>query len=264
MLSPARSLTLSVEKGRELPRVEGLEAFYKIGGRLRAGELVMIAGRSGTMKSTLAMWWVWSMNVPCLYFSADMNATTASKKLASMATGDNLERIEHEMDGGNTKRYLDALKGSRLSFAYGSPITWKAVDEELEAYVELWDAYPEIIVFDNVMDFHGAESDYVEQMAVMSSCTEMARETGATVLVLHHASDKTFNAREDPWHPPSRDQLKNGLAEKPEMVLSVALDPSSHVFRIAVLKQRSGRSDPTANLNAALRCYPETSSFGKL
>ncbi len=223
----------------------------------------MIAGRSGTQKSGLALYWVAQMNLPTLYFSADMSAFTASSRIASMMTGDNTEMVEAGMAAGgeHRARYLEALADSNITFSFGSPITYRAIDEELEAYVELWDAYPEVIVFDNLMDFDGAESDYTEQMAVMSNATELARATGATVMLLHHASDKSWEAKSDPWSPPSRDQVKGGLSEKPELSLSVALDPHSYEYKIACIKQRMGPSDPTARRFATIMCEPDKTRF---
>lgn len=263
MLTPRRSLSLHAESGRELPRVPAFGALYKKGVRPRHGEVVMVAGRSGTQKSGLALFWVASMNLPTLYFSADMSPFTASSRVASMVTGDNTEMVEAGMAAGGSHRarYLDALRDSRITFSFGSPITWRAVDEEMEAYVELHNAHPEVVVFDNLMDFDGAESDYTEQMAVMSNATEMARATGATVIVLHHASDKSWEAKADPWAPPSRDQVKNGLAEKPELALTVALDPTSLEYKIACVKQRMGPCDPTARSYVTIRCEPDKTRF---
>ncbi|GGK13352.1 hypothetical protein GCM10010124_02390 [Pilimelia terevasa] len=223
----------------------------------------MVAGRSGTQKSGFALFWVAQMNLPTLYFSADMSPFTASARLASMLTDSTTEQVEAGMvaGGASSARFLDALAASRITFSFGAPITWRAVDEELEAYVELWDRYPAVIVFDNLMDFDGAESDYVQQMAVMSGVSELARATGATVIILHHASDKTWEAKSDPWAPPSRDQVKGGLSEKPELSLSVALDPTCMEYRVAVIKQRMGPSDPTARRYAVMWCEPERTRF---
>ncbi|WP_412076916.1 AAA family ATPase [Streptomyces xanthophaeus] len=266
MLTPARSLALHAESGKELPRIEAFDALYAMGCRPRHGEVIMIAGRSGTQKSGFALYWAAMMNLPTLYFSADMSPFTASSRLASMASGDTTEMVEAGMAAGGRHRqeYLSALAESNITFAFGSPITWKNIDEELEAFVELWDAYPQLFVFDNLMDFDSAESDYTEQMAVMSGLTELARATGATVIVLHHASDKSWEAKSDPWAPPSRDQIKGGLSEKPELSLSVALDPNSHEYRVAVVKQRMGPCDPTAKRYASMRCHPEVTRFSKL
>ncbi|MEU6057003.1 AAA family ATPase [Streptomyces sp. NPDC047097] len=263
MLTPGRSLALHAESGRELPRVDAFADLYAAGVRPRHGEVIMVAGRSGTQKSGFALFWVAQMNLPCLYFSADMSAFTASSRLASMATRDTTEMVEAGMAEGGTYRqgYLDALAGSRITFSFGSPITWQQVDEEMEAYIELWDAYPELIVFDNLMDFQNAESDYTEQMAVMQGCTELARDTGATVMILHHASDKAWEAKTSPWTPPSRAQVKGGLSEKPELALSVALDPTSMAYHVACIKQRMGPSDPTGQRYTTMLCEPEYTRF---
>lgn len=226
----------------------------------------MIAGRSGTQKSGFALFWVDEMNLPTLYFSADMSAFTASSRLASKRTGNTTEEVEKAMAmGGEARaRVMESLSDSNITFSFGSPITWRQVDEELDAYVELWDRFPEVIVFDNLMDFDGAESDYTEQMATMSSLTELARDTGATVIVLHHATDKGWAATSEPWMPPSRDQVKGGLSEKPELSLSVALNPNTMEYHVAVIKQRMGPCDPTARRFAIMRCEPELTRFHRL
>lgn len=223
----------------------------------------MVAGRSGTQKSGFALYWCAQMNLPTLYFSADMSAFTASARIASMMTGRTTEEVEAGMaEGGETRqRYLDALKGSNITFSFGSPLRWEKVDDELDAYVELWDRWPEVIVFDNLMDFEGAEADYTVQMNVMSNVTDLSRATGSTVIILHHATDKSWDAKTDPWSPPSRQEIKGGLSEKPELSLSVALDPYTLEYKVACIKQRMGPSDPTAKSYATLRCRPEITSF---
>lgn len=220
----------------------------------------MIAGRSGTQKSGLCLFFVDEMNLPTLYFSADMSAFTASSRIACKRMDQTTDEVEFGM-ARNPAPYVDALSDSNITFSFGSPITWRQVDEELRAYVELWDRYPEVIVFDNLMDFDGADSDYKEQMSIMSAATELARETAATVIILHHASDKTWAAESDPWKPPARKEIKNGLAEKPELCLTVALDPDNLSYRIACVKQRMGPSDPSGNTYAVLRCEPSKTMF---
>lgn len=262
MLSPSRALSLHAESGRPLPRVPAFTDLYnQIGWNPRHGEVIMVAGRSKSQKSGFALYWVEQMGLPTLYFSADMSAFTASARLASMATGETTEDVEVGMKQGRAEYYLEALARSKIQFAFGSPITWRRVEEELEAYVELWNAYPKVIVLDNLMDFEDAESDYSEQMAVMSEVTEMARYTESTVIVMHHATDKSKAAEWLPNLPPSVQDIKNGLGEKAECTLGVALDPSDLSFSVAVLLQRMGPSDRSGNTYRKLRCEPETTRF---
>jgi len=263
MLNAARALSLNSESGKKLPDVPGLHDLYKKGLSLRHGQVIMIAGRSGSQKSGFALWLADELGQDTLYFSADMSAFTASSRLASKRAGLTTEEVEAAMvaKGENADAIFEAVKESRMQFSFGSPISWRQIDEELDAYVELHNKFPEVIIFDNLMDFEDAESDYKAQMAVMQGVTEISRDTGATVIIMHHASDKAWEAKTDPWSPPSRDQIKGGLSEKPEVSLSVALDPGTLDFNVAVVKQRMGPQDASARRWATLRCEPTLTRF---
>lgn len=222
----------------------------------------MIAGRSGTLKSGFASWLVAEMNLPTLYFSADMSAYTASIRLACSRMRMSTSQVESLFKRPEGRReILDTLDRLNLSFSYGTPIRWSAVDDELLAYVELHNEYPKVIVFDNLMDIEDTESDYSMQMAAMQSLSDLSRATGATVIILHHASDKSWDAQSDPYGPPSRKEVKGGLSEKPELSLSVGINPHSHLYQIAVIKNRMGPQDPTANLRANFKAIPDQTRF---
>lgn len=265
MLTPSRALTLAADSGKPLPRVDALEGLYSYGTTFRHGEIMMIAGRSGSQKSGFAMWLANSLDLNTLYFSGDMSRFTASSRIAGTRAGLTTEEVEAIMSPEGSAEakadLMEVLGGSKIRFSFGSPITWRQVDRELDAYVETEDAFPELIIFDNLMDFEGAESDYTAQMAVMQSATELSRDTGSNVWLMHHASDKSWDAKTDPFNPPSRQEVKGGLSEKPEKSLSVALDPNNLDFKIAVIKDRSGPNDPTARRFITLRCEPELTRF---
>lgn len=264
MFTPGRALHRSADQGRELPRIPALGVLYDNGVKFRHGQVIMVAGRSGSQKSGFAIWLAAQWAVPTLYFSADMSMNTASVRLAATVSGDSSEEVDENLEGRNARaaEYTDLLRDLPIRLCFDRPLGWLGFMHELDAYVELYDAYPELIVVDNLMDIEGAESDYTGQMEAMGILTELARNTGATVLIMHHASDKSWEAKTDPWAPPSRDQVKGGLSEKPELSLSVGLDPNSHIFYVACIKQRNGPSDPTAKNRVLLRCYPERTQFG--
>ena len=234
------------QAGVELPRVPALSRLYRQGVRLSQGMILMITGRSGSGKSMLAMWLAQQMNLRAMYFSADMSQSDATDRLAACVTGDSTATIQRARESGTDEKYSKALESSNINFSFRNPMTWDSVENYIQAYVEVYDAYPELFIYDNLKDFDGAEAEYGPQMEVMQRLTELARFTGSTVIVLHHATDKGWDAKANPWAPPSRDQIKNGLSEQPELTLSVGFDPTSNRFGIAVIKNRSGRSDPSA------------------
>lgn len=255
MLTASRALRLNAKAGRPLPRVDALEDLYALGIHPREGQVIMIAGRSGSMKTMFALNWLIGMKVPTLYFAADMSAADMSKRLATILTGDPADVVENGMDRGGqyAARYISALDELPFTFSFGAPISGRQMGQEIDAWVHLWDAFPPIVVCDNLMDVEGAESDYQGQMAAMSNLTDIARDTGSTVIILHHASDKSWDAKTDPWAPPSRDQVKGGMSEKPELSLSVAFNNRDMLLNVTAIKQRSGWNDPTAQTYAQLK-----------
>ena len=221
MLTPERALRLNIDNGKPLPKVPGLSALYIAGTVPRHGEVVMIAGRSGAMKSMFALWFADELALPVLYISADMSPFTATVRVAQKRLHITDAMVEHKLRRNEAGQFIDPesveeveteLRKSRVQFSFGSPITWTRIEEELDAYVEVHDEYPAILVIDNLMDFEYAETDYHVQSGVMQGCTEMARDTGISPWVLHHATDKSDSARTDPYNPPGsvRHQERSG------------------------------------------------------
>src|SRR5690606_3366409 len=101
VLTASRALRRNIKAGEPLPRVEGLRDLYAMGFAPRRGNVIMVAGRSGSGKSALAQWWTAQLSrhgLSVLYFSAAMSPFTASARLASMATGHTLEEVEQGME----------------------------------------------------------------------------------------------------------------------------------------------------------------------
>lgn len=264
MLTASRALAASAATARPLPEVPDLKPLYQLGLNARIGDVIMIAGRSGGQKSGFALWWVQNMGLDTLYMSGDMTAPEAASRLAASTTGTPARQVLADFAAGNLAPYTEALNASRVSFAFGQPITWEAIIGNVEAAVEARNAYPEVIVIDNLMDMAGGESDYAAQTAAMQDLTGLARATGATLLILHHASEKGVDV--DLSAPPARRTIKNGLSEKPQIVLGVQFvdHPLGPEMRIGILKQRSGKCDPSGQTYARLAAYPEVTRFGPL
>lgn len=264
MLTVSRALRKSVSVAAELPRLPELNDLYDKGCRFRRGELVMVAGRSGSQKSGFALWYVTQQaqrnGLSTIYFSGDMNETQASTRIACSALGLTTDEVE-EMVAADPQRVDEALNGLPIDFKFGQ-ITWWAIDQYLRAFAAIYNTFPDIICIDNLMDVEESSSEYAMQMETMNSLSELAHELNVTVFVMHHATDKGFGAEQDPNSPPKRSHIKGGMSEKPELVLTVALNPATMEYRMAVVKQRMGPSDANAReVQGRLTADPARTTF---
>lgn len=264
-MSAGRALLLHSDSAPALPEVPAFSALYAKGLAPKRGDVVMVAGRSGSQKSGFTLYWVRKLGLPTLYFAADMKPIEAATRLASIEVGETSTTVRSRIKAAGAEQYGEALRGSNVHFSFGSPITWERIDLTMQGWVELYGTYPEVIVLDNLMDFAGGEADYQAQMETMQRIDEMAQETKATVIVLHHQTSKGASS-EDPGIPAPISSVKNGLSEKPQIVLGVALGVQMvpHELRVAILKQREGASDPSGRDYARIGADPARTTFFSL
>lgn len=260
MLTASRAFSAGTGTAEALPEVGLLSQLHGWGVRPRQGQLLMIAGQPGSMKSTFAMWWASQMNARTLYVSADMDAHTATTRLAAVLSGDTVTSVVENMGGPGAEWYAEYLTGSRIQFAFDSSPNLDDIADELDAYVEAWDAYPRLLVVDNLMNVEAETGEsYQGMLAIMAELHRMARLTKSAIWVLHHTTESTSN---DSRFPQPRRDIQGKVTQLPEIVLTVSLDPQSNIFRVAPVKVRSGKSDANARLYAELVAYPERASFG--
>ncbi len=159
--------TVSLQKGKELRTLVRSVGRPSIGGEplpscfkafesnkiiLRRSEVSMFAAAPGVGKSTLALALALKSKVPTLYISADTNAHTMAMRLASMISNKSQGDVEQLLntDLGWTRAVLS--KGGHIVWSFESAPTLQDIDEEVQAFEELWGCPPQLIVVDNLMD----------------------------------------------------------------------------------------------------------------
>ena len=207
----------------------------------------MLAGVPNSGKSAFVLWWAASLNLPSLIFSADTSAHTTLTRLLSYTTQKERRDIEADLDDEEIGmvmegQYADSLKGSNLQFVFDGSLTLKQVTAELNAYVEIFDAWPEVIVVDNLINIEGT-SDHEGQSGILSEMHYLARLTGAMVFVLHHCSESNG---QDPLKAPPQSAIQNKTSHFPDLIITVALDSMTGQFNAAAVKVRNGQNDPKA------------------
>ena len=149
---------------------------------IRRSEVSMFAAAPGVGKSTLALALALKMKVPTLYISADTNAHTMAMRLASMISGKSQSDVERMLvtDIGWTKATL--ARGSHIVWSFESAPSLQDIDEEVQAFEELWGCPPTLIVVDNLMDVatDGGE-EFASMRAIMKELKYLARATNEQV-----------------------------------------------------------------------------------
>lgn len=240
-LTAARSVTKARKLGEPLPHVPELDDLYRTF-TFRRGEVTMIAGMPGSQKSGFTLWLAAQMRVPTLYFCADMAQHSAVTRLAALMSGHDKTTVAAGIHNGGEGYYEDAVADLDMRFCYDPNPDMGTIEGEVNAWVEGWDEYPQLIVVDNLLDVipPAGDSEHAAYKAILLELKSWSRLTGAAVFVLHHMSE----AGGDPTRPAPRKAILGKVAQTPENVLSVACDGDE--FRVAVVKQRDGQSDPSA------------------
>lgn len=217
----------------------------------------MVAGQPGAGKSAFALWLAQRMNARTLYFSADMDAHTAVTRLAALLTGFTVDEVSTALSGPGFGYFEEALQDSNIQFCFDSGPTLQDIADEIDAYVELWDSFPEVIVIDNAMN---VEAEMGEEHAglrlIFKELHRLARETGAGVVVLHHTREEA-----SPFVPQQRAAIQGKVAQLPERILTVALDMNEGSFLFAPVKNRGGKQDATGGTHFKLTALPERATF---
>jgi predicted ATP-dependent serine protease len=204
----------------------------------------MIAGAPNAGKSLIALNYALDAHIPTLYVSADTDAYTTAIRAAAHLTGHTVRGVEaaFQTEGGADfyEDQLRAVKNVRFDF-YPSP-TLDDIQLTVMAYAEAYGTYPELIIVDNLMNVVSLhENEWTGLRDIAKSMHHMARETDAAVFILHHTSENEGR----PDTPPARKAIQGKVSQLPELILTVALVPSTGEFRVAAVKNRFGVNSPT-------------------
>ena len=258
MLSATRAVAKATETGSPLPELDQLADLYAtFDFHPGFGELTVIAGEPGTQKSGFALYWVANMGLPTLYFNADSAMHTMVSRSVACLTGERYRDILGALETEGGQAYCeDVLSETRINYVPDPDPTLVTIQENIFAWVEMFDEYPKVIVVDNLMDvISGNENEYAGYKEILLSLKQMARTSGAAFFILHHMSEAN-NASE---HPPPRKALMGKAAQTPENIMSVDLEGDQ--FRVSVVKARSGESDKTGRKFVTLLADPARNQF---
>lgn len=214
---------------------------------IRRGQVTMIAAAPNGCKSFLAQYLSTRLTerdgITGLYFSADTDDATMKKRAASILTGDNVDDIERSYlrgKGGEYDQELERLHDMRYDF--DSDPSFNHMGEEILAFCEAWGDYPEIVIVDNLMNVITETNDeWVGLKNVTKGLHRVTRQTGSAVIVLHHVNE----GHNDPNYPAARKSIAGKVAQLPEQILTLGFDSYAGILRVACVKNRGAKHDPS-------------------
>lgn len=251
-----RIVRRDLRSGDPLPDVYHTLRRAKI--RLRRGNLHLIAGKPGSLKSMFSVDMVKKMGVPTLYFSNDSDESTIAQRVLANSVQRPTEDVAKDMrdDRGWASANLSHMEHVRWVFD-PSP-TLDDIQLEMEAFQEIYGEYPWLVVvdiLDNISYFE--DNDHGAAARKLQYLHSLARNTGSAILVVHHCSE---GADEDPCPP--RSSILQKQNKLPVLELTVAIH--GEFFYIAPVKNRHGPADTTGKTFHRLRVNPALCSFSEV
>lgn len=247
--------------GDPLPTV--FESLEDADTRLLRSQLTLIAGGPGSLKSTLALNIALKSGVNALYLSDDSDAFTQASRGVSVLTGSSLSASGSSVRNNALEAVRAELAGAPIRFAYDPAPTLDVIETQVEAYEEVYGAYPELIVVDNVTNVRmdaGQESDPSNGLEwLMDYLHSMARHTEACVLGLHHVTG-SFN---DSDRSIPLSGVKGQIGRVPELILTLHR-PAPDILAVSTVKNRAGKADASGMTFVELAFDADTMSIRDL
>lgn len=245
MLTVTRALRQSGNAGTPLPDVYAPLKGAKV--VLRQGQMVLVASAPNVGKSPFALNLAYRSRMRSFYFSADTDAFTQYVRVVGLHSAIALEDVEASPDS-----YTEYVRNlTHLHFNYDPNPSIEDIDDELMAYAMVWGDWPQIIVIDNLSNIYtGADDRWVSLERGLDYLHDVARKTGACVVVLHHVTGE----HEDGSSPVPLSGLRGKVSKVPEVVLTLwrAGDDLNPMMGVAVVKNRGGKADPSGRYTAML------------
>ena len=245
MLTLVQSANVRGSAGDPLPEV--WPSLIEKGTRFLRGQLCLVAAGPGTGKSSFVLNYVLKSKASCMYFSADSDAYIQLSRSLAVLGGIPTTEAEGIIRSGDTERIGSIIGNSPVRFNYEASPTLEHIERDILAYEELYGDFPEIIVIDNVLDVQlDGEVDYTSLDQLMAYLHELARETSACVIALHHVTGEYNDANK----PIPLSGVKGQIGRVPELILTLHKEVhelGADVLNVSTVKNRGKKADPSGS-----------------
>lgn len=218
----------------------------------------MLFGQSGSHKTRIVLNAVLNMKVATLAFSTDSDQDTVASRLLAITTRTSTEVTEQWLRTEPDK--CAALLGQFdfLRWDFRPDPTMDDVWLGAYAYHEAEGRWPEQIVIDIASDVgHDAGDEWASLRDLLRQSKVLARETGAHVLLVHHASDSERTKRPCP----RKGDMQGKVSALPEVIITCGLTMTGDLH-VACVKNRHAKADADAGNHFPMYLDAESSFVG--
>jgi replicative DNA helicase len=244
-----RSLSEARESGVTKPLPMPWTELAMMGAVIRRGQVHMWTAAPGTGKTATTLNYVLApevrSSVATMYFSPDSDIMTIGPRAIGIMQNWQVRNVfgifEDESRQTDQQRVLDLAKELRhIQWSFEYPLTFNAVYSEMEAYEAVHGHMPDLVVLDNVRDVKpddgGEGNDWQLQNSVVDYFKELAYETGAAVILLHHLTGD----QEDGDKVPSLKSVSGKVGKNVRQVFGF-FAPDEYTLGLHVAKNSNGQ-----------------------
>jgi hypothetical protein len=256
MFSLAQSVGIRGAAGE--PILNPFKSLSRLEVEFRRAEFSLVVAGPGTGKSLFAANLATHGNMPCMYFSADSSAATQTTRATAMITGEDSRAIKESLLHTDFSDYMGVL-GERwwLRYNYSARPPISELEKYLLCYYEAYGTSPHLIIVDNITNVDtgvvgDAESYTFGLEGLCEYLSEMARETNAHVLGLHHVTGE----HSDGLSPIPLSGVKGKVHRVPSLILTIHKEVdgmNSRMLHVSPVKNREGFEDSSGGTFASFR-----------
>ena len=199
-------------------------------------QVTLVTGPPSAGKSLLMMNLAVRFRVPTLAMFFDSDPLTVAARFGAILTNEYFSKVKADIDG-----YADALQRIKDLQVVFQGESLDDIRIQGEAFEARYGAYPSLLIIDNLGNLTSSLGD---EWAVLKAYTleldKLAKEWECAIVVSHHMTDITT------CEPLQRDKILGKVAQYPRLIYSVGFNPNNGAYKIAVVKNSQGPSDPQA------------------
>lgn len=200
------------------------------------GQLTLIVGPPSAGKSLLINNLVVRMGVPTLSFMLDTDQLTAAARFGAILSGEHFHNVKANID--TYEGTLSKLRDVQVAFRADD---MDDINLQVSAFEQRYGLPPDLLCVDNLGNMTSSmDNEWALLKALALELDQLARDNQCAVIAAAHTTDLTS------CEPAARDKILGKISQYPRLILSVGLDANTGQYRIAIVKNSSGRTDARA------------------